>query len=154
MTSSRINWLNWVVVTVGTETHYGNNNTFNSSAVSHLHLSLPFICNWTNSLFTFRSPWFQGNISRQRPMWSVQVHAAQSCSDRESDRNKGVLLQGHSVRTRSSCSRKQVLSVAEEERTGTLPATSVHEESRTLPPGTVSWEHCIQKLPCCLSVIL
>lgn len=61
-------------------------------------------------------------------MWSVQVQTAQRRPDGELGRNKGVLLQSHSVRPRPPSSYKGSLSVGEEKRTGGLPETCVHEE--------------------------
>lgn len=71
-------------------------------------------------------------------MRRVQVQTAQSCSDGELRGNKGILLQGHSVRPWPPCSRECSFSVGEEKRNGALPETSVHEEGRTLHPRTVT----------------
>lgn len=95
----------------------------------------------THSLFTSRSSWLQGDFPQQRPLRSVQVQTAQSCSDGELGRSKGVLLQSHSVGRWSSRSPKCLFSVAEEKWIAALPETSVHDEGRQISPRTVTTGH-------------
>lgn len=133
-------------------------NLSNICSVAHLVCPVEF-----NSLFASRSSWLQGDFPRQHPMRRLQVQTAQSCPDGELGGNKGIFLQGHSVRSRPPCGRQRSFSLGEEKRDGALPETGVHAEGRKLHPRTVTaqnWGHQftgrvfmrLRKLPVCLFV--
>lgn len=111
-----------------------NGSKLQSASLSAQPLSVA-IC--THRPFSAHSR-FRCNFPQQRPLWSVQVQTAQSCSDGHFHRNQGVFLQSHSVSQR--CLRSPTLScnVAEEKWTAGLSETSVHVDGRPLHPWPVN----------------
>lgn len=111
-----------------------NGSKLQSASLSAQPLSVA-IC--THRPFSAHSR-FRCNFPQQRPLWSVQVQTAQSCSDGHFHGNQGVFLQSHSVSQR--CLRSPTLScnVAEEKWTAGLSETSLHVDGRPLHPWPVN----------------